>query len=77
MDDITHFFTRLIQQSLSIDIAEAEFKRLLADDEELRNEYSEWCASTGVSERHGFRNFCEDYMDSQNDVWNQLKDYDE
>ncbi len=77
MDDITHFFTQLIEQSLSIDIAEAEFKRLLAEDADLQNSYSEWCASVGVSERHGFREFCEDYIDSQNDVWDQLRDYDE
>lgn len=77
MEDITQFFTQLIEQSMSIDIAEAEFKRLLSEDEELQASYSEWCAAAGVAERYGFREFCEQYIDNQNDVWDQLRDYDE
>ncbi len=77
MEDITLFFTQLIEQSKSLDIAEAEFKRLLAEDEGLREEYSEWCMSIGTNEKHGFHDFCEEYMESQDDVWNQLRDYDE
>ena len=77
MEHITQFFTQLIEQSKSLDIAEAEFKRLLADDEELRSEYSEWCSIKGTTERYGFREFCEEYIESQNDIWNQLRDYDE
>lgn len=77
MEDITNFFTQLIEQSKSLDIAEAEFKRLLAEDECLHQEYVEWCQSIGISEKHGFHDFCEEYMENQDDVWNQLRDYDE
>lgn len=77
MDDITQFFKQLIEQSKSFDIAEAEFKRMIAEDEELRNEYSEWCHAVGSSERSGFRDFCDDYMQSQDNIWDSLTDYDE
>lgn len=77
MTDITNFFSQLIEQSKSIDIAEAEFKRLLIEDSELKTEYIDWCQSVGTSERHGFREFCEEYMASQNDIWEQLRDYDD
>ncbi len=77
MEDITQFFAQLIEQSKSIDIAEAEFKRLLAEDSELRDEYSEWCQSRGTSERHGFREYCEEFMESQDNIWDHLRDYDE
>lgn len=77
MNDITSFFTQLIEQSKSLDIAEAEFKRLVAEDDELHAEYAEWCQSIGTTEKHGFREFCEEYMESQDDIWDQLKDYDE
>lgn len=77
MADITQYFTQLIEQSRSLDIAEAEFKRCIADDEELRAEYREWCASIGTTERYGFREYCEEYMESQEDIWNSLRDYDE
>ena len=77
MDDITIFFTQLIEQSKSIDIADAEFNRLIAEDADLKKSYSEWCQSVGSSERYGFRDFCEEYMESQDDIWDQLRDYDE
>lgn len=77
MNDITEFFTQLIEQSKSIDIAEAEFKRLLSEDTELKDAYSEWCQSVGTSEKHGFREFCEDYKASQDNIWDHLRDYDE
>ncbi|MBP2690634.1 MAG: hypothetical protein J6B44_02240 [Muribaculaceae bacterium] len=77
MNDITDFFKRLLDQHRSIDIAEAEFLRLMADDEELREEYKEWCDACGYSEKHGFTEFCEEYMDSQDSIWESLNDYDE
>lgn len=77
MEDITSFFSKLIEQSKSFDIAEAEFKRLLCEDDELRQAYSEWCFSMGTSERYGFREYCEEYLESQDNIWDQLRDYDE
>ena len=77
MEDITVFFTQLIEQSKSLDIAEAEFKRLLAGDADLQHEYSEWCQAVGSSERRGFRDLGEEYMESQDNIWNHLTDYDE
>lgn len=77
MDDITDFFKSLIQQHRSIDIAEAEFKRMIADDDELHEEYRQWCTENGSSEKQGFFDFCEEYMESQDSIWESLNDYDE
>lgn len=77
MDDITRFFQQLIEQSKSIDIAESEFKRIVAEDEELKMEYTEWCHAVGSSERNGFRDYCDEYMQSQDNIWDALTDYDE
>jgi hypothetical protein len=77
MEDITTYFVSIIRHSGSIDIAEAEFKRAIADDIDLKHQYREWCLETGASEKHGFLDFCDEYIDSQNSVWNSLRDYDE
>ncbi|MBR6639707.1 MAG: hypothetical protein IKL35_05015 [Muribaculaceae bacterium] len=77
MNDITQLFNSLLQQYGSIDIAEAEFKKLLHEDEELQEEYGEWCHAVGSTEKRGFLDYCEEYMDSQNSVWDSLKDFDE
>lgn len=75
--DITEYFVSLIESSGAIDVAEAEFKRIVADDNDLRELYRQWCADTGTSERHGFSDFATEYMGNREEVWNSLNDYDE
>lgn len=77
MDDIENYFRDLLAQHHSIDIADSEFKKALAEDDELKEAYSEWCHAVGSTERLGFRDFCEEYKDSLDEVWEALTDYDE
>jgi len=76
-ENITDYFISIIHQTPTIDMAESEFKRALADDDELRRDYREWCQEVGSTEKRGFLDFCEEYVDGQNEVWDSLKDYDE
>lgn len=76
MDDITSIFNDYITQYRSIDIAEAEFKKSMHEDPELRALYRQWCSDVGSTEKNGFFDYCDEYLDSQNDVWNSLNDYD-
>ena len=75
--DITEYVNSLISQTGSIDMAEAEFKRAIAEDNELHTIYREWCHENGSSERNGFLDFCDEYMESQDSKWDSLNDYDE
>lgn len=77
MNDITELFESLLAQHDSIDIAEAEFKRLIAEDSELKEMYSDWCHAVGSTEKHGFLDFAEDYKNTRDSVWDSLTDYDE
>lgn len=76
-EHITDFFISIIDQTPTLDMAEAEFKRSLADDAELRSLYREWCHEVGSTEKRGFLDFCEEYVEGQNEVWDSLTDYDE
>lgn len=75
--DITEYFTQLLRQSGSRDIAVAEFKRIVGEDSELKSEYAAWCEEMGYSEREGFDVFCDEYFDSQRSVWDSFNDFDE
>lgn len=77
MLDITEIFDRYISQYSSIDIANSEFKKDLHEDSQLREAYKEWCHNVGSSEKNGFIDYAEEYLESQNDVWNNLSDFDE
>lgn len=77
MTDITHIFNSLLEQYDSIDIAEAEFKKMLAEDNFLQEEYSEWCHAVGSTEKRGFLDYCEEYKLSQDSIWDSLKSFDE
>ncbi len=74
---MTDIFDRVIKQAGSFDIAESDFKRLVNEDPEIKAMYREWCAETGHSEKYGFSEYCEEYRNSQDSVWESLNDYDE
>lgn len=77
MNDITILFNEILAQHRSVDIADAEFKRLIGEDSDLRMAYRDWCDSIGSSEKNGFRDYCDEYIDSQESIWDTLNDYDE
>lgn len=76
MEEITNLFDELISQNPSIDIAEAEFRHLLVDNPELRRSYKDYCREVGTTEKRGFLDYCDEYMESQDEVWNNLNDFD-
>ncbi len=77
MDEITDVFVQLIQQYKSIDIAEAEFKKLINEDDEIHSQYKEWCEAVGSTEKMGFFDYCEEYLESQHSIYDSLTDFDE
>ncbi|MBE6318952.1 MAG: hypothetical protein E7081_08275 [Bacteroidales bacterium] len=77
MNDITQLFNSLLDQYQSIDIADNELKKMIAEDDELREEYREWCHAVGSSEKKGFLDYCDEYKQSQDSIWESLKDFDE
>lgn len=77
MDHITDKFVHFLEQFGSPDLAEFEFKKVIHDDPALREEYREWCHEVGSSEKNGFFDFCDEYLEAQNDVWENLNDFDE
>lgn len=78
MEHITDYFNSLLKEYGSIDIAEAEFKKQLHEAPELKTAYREWCHEVGSSEKRGFMDYCEEYFDSQDTIWENLKDeYDD
>lgn len=72
--EITDYFNTLLKEYGSVDIAEAEFKKQIHEDHELRTLYREWCHEVGSTEKNGFFDFCEEYLDSQDTIWDNLKD---
>ncbi len=77
MNDITKLFIDLLNQFKSVDIADSEFKKMIHEDPELRAEYREWCETVGSSEKMGFLDYCEEYLSSQDSIYDMLNDFDE
>ena len=76
-EEITEIIENIVDESPTLDDAEAEFKRMIAEDPDLRKRYREWCHEMGYVERNGFRNYGLEYLDGKNDIWNYLTDYDD
>ena len=76
MNNISDIFDDLLMSCGSVDIAESEFKRMIASDSDLHSEYRDWCLDNGHTERHGFLDYAEEYLQRQDSVWDSLADYD-
>ena len=76
MEHITDLFTPHHRADTFDRYGRVGIRRMLVDDAELRKSYREYCRETGSSEKHGFLDFCEEYMQEQDNVWNSLNDYD-
>lgn len=74
MESITELFSKLLEHNRDVDLAEADFKKMIADDDELHDLYREWCHETGHSERRGFLDYAEDFIANQNSIWDTLTD---
>lgn len=77
MKNITDIFNDYLENFSSVDMAEFEFKKAIHADDSLRANYREWCHEVGSSEKNGFFDYCDEYIAEQNDVWNNLNDFDE
>ena len=76
-DQFTQFIINLIEEHHGSDLAEAEFKRILADDTERRDQCREWCDERGYAMRNGFRDFADEYSAERDSIWDSLEDYDD
>lgn len=76
MNDLLELMQSLICQHRSVDIAESEFKRMIYDDEMLRLEYRDWCRREGLSERKGYIEYCNRYIEEEESRWEVLDDPD-
>ncbi|MDE6644360.1 MAG: hypothetical protein K2K27_09710 [Muribaculaceae bacterium] len=76
MTDFNELIQNLLTQTGALDMAISEFKRMIADDPELKAEYKEWCEQMGYSERTGFSEYAEELIQSQEEKWDSLTDYD-
>lgn len=77
MTDFPELFHELLRAHGSVDIANSEFKKLVGEDDALRKDYREWCRQVGSSEKNGFLDYAEEYMDDQNSIWDYVAGLDD
>lgn len=75
--DIPTIIADLLADCGSLDIAEAEFRRMMLDDAEIRTAYRQWCDDNDTTDRRGFADYAEEYLRDRESVWDSLRDYDD
>lgn len=77
MIDIMEVFHSVVSQCRSVDIAESDFKKLIYEDRDLHSAYKEWCHENGYTEKIGFVEYCNEYLDEEESIWDALSnDYE-
>ncbi|MFI3240580.1 MAG: hypothetical protein R3Y22_08345 [Bacteroidales bacterium] len=74
---ITDLLNSLLSQYRSSDLAEREFKKLLYEDNEIKNEYNEWCDALGYSYRSGYSEYLEEQKEQEESLWDSINEYED
>lgn len=77
MIDISTMIQDMLSQFRSIDIAESEFARIVNEDDSLKEEFKSWCEEMGYKEKSAFEQYCHEYLDNHESVFDTLSEYDE
>lgn len=77
MNYISELLQSLLTQHRSADIIESEFKKLLYEDEDVKNKYKEWCETLGYSEKTGYMEYIEEILETQESIWDTINEYDD
>lgn len=75
--DIPSLIIELLHQFGSIDIAESEFSRQIHEDEKMMIAFREWCNEMGYKERKAFVEYCQEYINENEEIFDSLSDYNE
>ncbi len=77
MINLTDLFHDILTNSSSVDIAEAEFKKMIHEDPELHAAYREYCHEVGSTEKRGFLDYCDEFIDSQESIWDDIREFED
>lgn len=77
IDNIPTIIQELLSQFGSADIAESEFKRQINEDSEMKSAFREWCDEMGYKERTAFADYCNEYFEGHESIFDTLSDYNE
>lgn len=74
---ISDLLNSLLSQYRSSDLAEREFKKLLYEDNEIKEEYKEWCDTLGYSHKSGYAEYLEAQKEEEESLWDSINEYED
>ena len=75
MNDISDLLRELLGRYSNTVELDREFRRMLRDDPNLRDEYEVWCDDHGYKTSTGFRDFIDEIVESQDSFWDTYHEF--
>ena len=75
MNDISDLLRELLDRYSNTGELDREFRRMLRDDPDLRDEYEVWCDDHGYKTSTGFRDFIDEIVESQDSFWDTYHEF--
>lgn len=69
MYDITEILRTLLDQHSQVTIVDREFERMLANDEDLKQDYKDWCEENGYELKSGYQEYLDELIESRDSLW--------
>lgn len=75
MNDISELLRELLDRFSNTPELDQEFERMRRLDEELEQDYVNWCEDNGYSVKDGYRDFLNEIIESQDSYWDNYQEY--
>ena len=75
MYDLTELLQELLDRYSNTDKLDREFNRMLQQDDTLQNDYREWCDVHGYAAETGYRDYINEFIESQDSIWDNYKEF--
>ncbi|MBR3101988.1 MAG: hypothetical protein IKH19_09570 [Muribaculaceae bacterium] len=75
MYDISEILQELLDRYSNTSQLDREFNRMLQEDEDMQEDYREWCDVHGYSTTSGYRDYIDEFVESQDSIWDNYKEF--
>ncbi len=74
MNDISELLRALLDKLSNTEEVEREFKDMMNDDPQLKEDYKLWCDDMGYSIKTGYQDFIDEQMQDRDEFWESMNE---
>ncbi len=72
MNDIADILRTLLDRNSRASEAEREFREMMREDKNLKQDYKDWCEEQGYDIKSGYQDYIDELIESRDSIWDDI-----